>query len=212
MSRLPQPDTPATPVAAELRRLTTRYVDSEDRLRVAGEVASGQVQVVWLTQRLLNRLLPHLWKWLDQAVQAQPRSHDTPAAALAAVSPAAQTELQRFAQQSAAAERRQQVPVDPSRAVCTLLVQSVDIRHLPAGVRLTFKAAAPAIGPVPTLVEPTTATEAVHLTLATPALRQWLQIVYQQYRVAEWPTGHWPSWIRNPSAAGSTAPAHAVLH
>ena len=178
MSRPPEPDTPATPVAAELRRLTTRYVDSEDRLRVAGEVASGQVQVMWLTQRLLNRLLPHLWKWLDHAVQAQPRSHDTPAAALAAASPAAQTELQRFAQQSAAAERRQQVPVDPSRAARTLLVQSVDIRHLPVGLRLTFKAAAPAIGAVPTLIEPAATTEAVQLTLATPALRQWLQLLY----------------------------------
>lgn len=49
-----------------LQRITTEYIDHEDRLRLAGEDAQGQTTVLWLTQRLLNRLIPHLCQWLEQ--------------------------------------------------------------------------------------------------------------------------------------------------
>ena len=39
-----------------LHRLTTDYVEEEDRIRVSGASANGDTVVLWLTQRLLNRL------------------------------------------------------------------------------------------------------------------------------------------------------------
>ena len=47
-----------------LHRLTTDYVEEEDRIRVSGASANGDTVVLWLTQRLLNRLVPHLTAWL----------------------------------------------------------------------------------------------------------------------------------------------------
>ncbi len=50
----------------ELQRITTGYVDAEDRMRLTGELNSGDTVEVWLSQRLLLRLLPHLTLWLEQ--------------------------------------------------------------------------------------------------------------------------------------------------
>lgn len=49
-----------------LQRITSEFVEREDRLRVRGALADGQVAVLWLTQRLLNRALPPLIEWLDK--------------------------------------------------------------------------------------------------------------------------------------------------
>ena len=50
----------------ELQRLTTEYVDAEDRMRLTGEIRPGETLVLWLSQRLLMRLLPHLFLWLEK--------------------------------------------------------------------------------------------------------------------------------------------------
>lgn len=50
----------------ELQRLTTEYVEAEDRVRISGELASGETVVMWVSQRLLMRLLPHLFLWLEK--------------------------------------------------------------------------------------------------------------------------------------------------
>lgn len=50
----------------ELQRLTTEYVDAEDRLRLTGEIRPGETQELWLSQRLVMRLLPHLFLWLEK--------------------------------------------------------------------------------------------------------------------------------------------------
>ena len=60
----------------DLHRITTEYIDSEDRIRLTGQLASGDTVVLWLTQRLLNRLVPHL----RHPGQADRNSRRTPAA------------------------------------------------------------------------------------------------------------------------------------
>ena len=49
---------------SELQRITSEYIEAEDRLRLTGEVGEGETETLWLTQRLLTRLLDHLLKWL----------------------------------------------------------------------------------------------------------------------------------------------------
>lgn len=57
-------------MGAVLQRVTTAYLENEDRLRLTGKLADGDIVVLWLTQRLLSRLVPHLTTWL--ARQAGP--------------------------------------------------------------------------------------------------------------------------------------------
>ena len=54
---------------AELRRATTDYCGREDRVQLTGESGEhgdGYATVtLWMTQRLLNRAIPHLLRWLN---------------------------------------------------------------------------------------------------------------------------------------------------
>ena len=49
-----------------LERVTTRYSVAQDRICLAGELPGGSPVVLWLTQRLLRRLLPPLLAWLQE--------------------------------------------------------------------------------------------------------------------------------------------------
>jgi len=50
---------------SSLNRITTEYSELEDRIQLRGEAESKQTVVLWLTQRLLSRLLPYLFAWLE---------------------------------------------------------------------------------------------------------------------------------------------------
>ena len=41
-----------------LKRISTEYVDTEDRIRLTGEITGGEVLALWLTLHLLHRLIP----------------------------------------------------------------------------------------------------------------------------------------------------------
>lgn len=150
-----------------LERITTEYIDTEDRIRISGEVGNDVPVVIWLTQRLLQRLLPMLLQWLEN------QNADMPHAEI----------LQGFAQQAAKAELTPQAPV---LACCDstawLVVLSVDVVQSEQAVSLTFYGG--------------NGQEPVSLTLAATPLRQWLSIVYGAYLKAEWPIKIWPGWLQ----------------
>ena len=78
--------------APTLKRLTTEYVDVEDRIRLTGELEDSETVVLWLTQRLLTKLLPHLLDLLQKQT----------AAAVGSTAESVQTEMvQTFSQQAA---------------------------------------------------------------------------------------------------------------
>lgn len=108
-----------------LQRITTQYIDVEDRIRLAGEVADGATVVIWLTRRLLQRVLPALLQWLEQPGADMPRADI----------------LQGFAQQAARAELTPQAPVRLSAGSMSWFAISVDIAKSEQVVRLTFKSA-----------------------------------------------------------------------
>lgn len=165
----------------DLNRITTEYQEAEDRIRLAGEDAQGQTVVLWLTLRLLNRLIPHLCRWLEQRVGAT-----------------GLTEVrQEFAQQKARAELEKQPPVRTNPDVQGVLIHSVDLRTANAGMGLQFKDA--------------DGYEVACLQLKPQPLRQWLNIVFDQYRKAQWPTAVWPAWVSE--ARPPETPVRAeVLH
>jgi len=84
---LPHPDSP--PICATIRvmllhRLTTRYVSLEDRICLTGETDSDETVRLWLTRRLLDGLLPAVFRWLDKLGSDREQHAGTPRAAAGA--------------------------------------------------------------------------------------------------------------------------------
>ena len=173
----------------DLQRITTEYIDTEDRIRLAGEDDDGGAVVLWLTQRLLNRLLPHLFVWLDRQVPAG--RTDYAATSQAEV-------IQSFAQQAAQAALEPQPPVQSKAQSSMWLVNSVDIASGDLGVMLTLKA-------------DEAGRDSATLTLHDQPLRQWLGILHDQYQKAEWDMTVWPEWMARPEPVVSQRHA-VVLH
>ena len=106
-----------------LERVTTEYIESEDRLRLSGETASRSSVVIWLTSRLLQKLVPILLQWLEQQHGATPRAGI----------------LHEWAQQAARAGLAAQPPVKTEGAHKAWLAQSIDITPSTETVVLTFR-------------------------------------------------------------------------
>ncbi len=187
---------------SDLQRITVEYIESEDRFRLVGEIQTrdaddetpeadeadevGEVDhaetvTLWVTQRLLLRLLPLLFDWLQQLSPEAIKnpSRDTQANEL----------LQGFAQQDAAGQIPQQLPVQSQADMPSWLVNEVDIVRPAAWVKLIFKGHNG---------------EQASFTLEGKQLRQWLSIVHKSWIQAEWPTTIWPAWIHEAEPATET--------
>ena len=162
----------------ELKRLSTGYLENEDRIRLVGETADGAAVVLWLTQHLLLRLVPVLIEGIE--AQGADASH--------------REILHGFAQQSARAALKAEPPVQPAHDSQAWLVQSIDVAKIEKTLRLTFKGEGGQQG---------------FVTLEPRLLRQWLGIVYETCRNANWPLAVWPEWLQD-----STTPVKqpAILH
>ena len=173
-----------------LSRVTTVYVDVEDRFRLSGETYDGQVRVLWLTQRLLCRLIPALVRWLEQRSPLQASS--SPVASAAQV-------MQAFAQQSALAQMHPQEPVPVVQENADWLVQKVDVVTAAEAVRLTFR-------------PPGDSSEAAGVSMGAMHLRQWLGILYGQWRQSGWPQEVWPQWMQESQPPPPSQGGAAVWH
>jgi hypothetical protein len=108
---------------SHLTRITTEYVDTEDRFRITGQVEGDEVVEVWLTQRLFTRVLPHYFKWLEeQSTSTLPKEIE-----------------QSFAQHAAKADLPQQSPVQHQPNCQKLLVQAIDISSSKEALGMRFK-------------------------------------------------------------------------
>lgn len=166
-------------------RFTTRYDTGEDRIQLLLELPDNNVQVLWLTRRLLNRMLPHL---LDRLQGTGPAASATSAPAQSSA-PSSEA-VQRFSQEAAVSAIVRQPAVAPSGKTpaerVSYVVTSVDIRTGPKSLVLDFKGGEQVLHSLP---------------FGEDALRQWLSIIYAQYRTGEWRETFWPGWIQTPDAA-----------
>ena len=101
----------------ELTRITTIYVDTEDRMGLVGEDEIGEHQKLWLTQRLLNHLVEKLLDWL-------PQTHDG---------------IQEIAQQVAQSKHEPEHPVIASSECLNWLVDEITIESSKGVMGLLFK-------------------------------------------------------------------------
>jgi hypothetical protein len=105
--------------------LTTQYVDIEDRIRVSGEDGDGRIQVMWMSQRLLNRLVQAVCNMLGSAQQDERAEL-----------------LNSFEQQAAQAQLTPQEPVRADASSVAWLVTRVDLAPGANGTRLLFHGSA----------------------------------------------------------------------
>mgnify|MGYP000406862284 CR=1 FL=1 len=165
-------------------RFTTRYEMTEDRIKVSLELPEDEVQVLWLTRRLLNRMIPHLLNYLGQTNSGTASVDTTPTVGRGAA-PLHAEAVQRFNQEAAvsAIERQPGVGAGGQKPANNIayVVTSVDVRTGPKTLVLDFKGGE----------------EVLHsLPFGEDALRQWLSIVYSQYKAGDWREGFWPAWIK----------------
>jgi len=177
-----------------LGRVTTVYVDVEDRFRLSGAAEDGSVVVLWLTQRLLCRLVPPMVQWLDKHSTLQASSSRPVATAVQAV--------HSFAQQSAVAGLRPQMPVHATAARHDWLVQKVDVVTSAQALCLTFRPPD----------EGGAGDEKASVTMDATHLRQWLGIVHGQWQQAGWPQGVWPLWMAQAAADTPASGGGVVWH
>lgn len=169
--------------ALQLLRLTTLFDPQEDRLRLQAEVAGGGVVVLRMTQRLLNRLVPHLCAWLERSapdvstVLDRPWAPDTQAGSAGSESNAESKDSEPMGQ---CAEAEKAVSFQSVVDQESWLIAAVDIDRTECALVLSFRASE---------------RSPVRIELSPQPLRQWLEIVLRQYWVAEWPLQAWPSWL-----------------
>ncbi|MFT7286678.1 MAG: hypothetical protein ACI87W_000787 [Halieaceae bacterium] len=150
-------------------KVTTVYNHAQDRISMSGEISDGSTAILWITRRLVERLVPELLAWL----KTTDKEADLPRSDV----------INSFKQQSAAGKLPQSGPVVAEKPEAEWLVTAVDVQKRPEIMRLVFRA-------------PDQHQEKIALDLAPLALRQWLNILLAGYQRAEWPLDVWPEWMR----------------
>ncbi|MDT8428103.1 MAG: hypothetical protein RQ757_04980 [Pseudomonadales bacterium] len=156
----------------EIQRITTRFDQFEDRIVIHAETTGPENVSLWMTQRLLLRLIPHLLDRLDHLISPQHKS--------GTANKRTDTLMQTFAQQSACQTLDWQAPVQESAPDRHYLVSSVDITATEQQTRLIFKSLCP---------------DTLKLVMLAAELRQWLMICHSLWGKAQWPMHIWPVWI-----------------
>ena len=168
----------------ELHRLTSEYIESEDRLRLTGEDQNGNALCLWITQRLALRIVIHL---VDQISKGSPEALQNPTQ-----DSDASDLLQSFAQEEASSTMTAEPAVDSAKATESILVNEVDITRTPQGaVGFVFK----------------NGDARIALTFDPQQLRQWLAIIHKLCTMAQWPAQVWPQWMAKQESKSDETPA-----
>ena len=179
----------ATRSMLELHRLTTEYIQIEDRFRLTGEDPQGRALCLWLTQRLAIRIVVHL---VDAIATSSPEAIQNPSQ-----DQDVSKLLQGFAQQAAAADLSPQAAVQSSAAKQSMLINEVDVTRGEGGVvSLVFR---------------NHEDTKVALSFQLQQLRQWLSIIHAQWIKAEWSNSIWPEWMgEKAQPVDSTGPSNPL--
>ena len=155
-----------------LQRITTEYIESEDRIRLTAITDAEETLILWTTQRLLIRLVAHFLGWLEKEAPEVAQS--------SAIGTGAKSALQGMAQQSAVANLQNQSAVTPSTESAILLVKEIDIKMSEEATVLVFKC---------------DDGQKAELSFTVQQLRQWMGMIHRLWRLAEWPVSIWPDWM-----------------
>lgn len=195
-------------MSTPLQKFTTEYQAQEDRIRLLCALPGEQALTLWMTLRLLQRLVVPLCQWL----QAQPVA-DMPAASSARTQPssAVHAMAQQLAQSALAAQTHTPVSVRTSQV--QRLVCAVQAQGQGGQLQLTFQTAALEGATLATGsgVGPDARPQAYTMAFTPTSLHQWLGILYQHASHAQWPLQAWPQWFSAATSLDLVVPG-AMLH
>src|SRR5487761_2124555 len=109
-----------------ITKITQNYDEFADRMALSAENAAGDTLVLWLTQRLANRLVVTLAHWLEEGLRGR-------------VGGLALPQAQSWEQSVAEARLQPTEPVAASKKSPKALLHSVDITRQAEGFSLTFR-------------------------------------------------------------------------
>ena len=156
--------------------VTMSFNPMEDRVVMDSSDKNEKVERLWLSRRLLDRLIPSLTDQLEVK-----SSNEIP------------TEMEHsLAQEKADLDKQEDEPVKMKIKNPSWLVTSIQIRRSESNFQLVF------LGEN-TEVSNITKSQA-KFDLATTNLRQWLNAVYKIYLKAEWETKAFPPWLKESSS------------
>jgi len=164
----------------KLKRITTLYCENEDRIKLTGKDANDMEICLWLSQRFLIRLIPHMLTWLENITAVD-----------AKVDPGSTKSIQNFKQyeahsrlkpEPAAGFKETQTPSIKKKNF-NWLVHEVDIKESAELMLLIFK---------------NQDGHMAEILFKTIEIRQWLIILHSQWTKSEWPRNIWPNWVASP--------------
>jgi hypothetical protein len=165
-----------------IRKVTMVYVPVEDRIQMRAESGDDQVTIMWLSFRLCREIVRRLTRQLDMSQAKR--------------TPIVQSQLVQQSMHSNAKANIKPTPPVRCADVQGFLLTKMIIQV--SDTRVVLKI------PLPD------GDEGI-LSLTLEEARQWLEILYQQYKKGEWPLEVWPAWMRSEQAAmfdQSVVPLH----
>ncbi len=144
-----------------IQKISQRYNQREDRIEVAIQNDAGKVISLWLTQRLANRMIAVLVKWLPEMQEQQEIVNE--------IHPQNDTDKQAEAQ--AEEKPKRDASVDFSCAGETGLLLTIDMSHQQKDYLLTFKWGVTGVATIKMGIE---------------QLNSYIEGLIQLYRAAQW--------------------------
>ena len=155
-----------------LKKVTAEFIETEDRIRLSALTADDKTLALWLTQRLLSRLITHLAKWLEKKPADLSKALDSES------NP--QPEPHGSVKKSDSASLPDQTSVKIKKSDESILITEVDVKFGDNGIALILKS------------EKETNAE-ISFTLSEA--RQWVGMLHSLWHKAEWPSSLLPQWI-----------------
>lgn len=178
----------------KLQKITLAHVAVEDRLLLTGIDADGERLRMWLTQRLLLRVLPVHFKALGMHSPGQapvPATRHEPLALDADL-------VQGFAQQRARMNSQPAPPVTAAPDSPVFLIHKVDVAAIRGGVVLTFVGEAES--------------DKARLAMTGDSVRHWINGLHDVCVKAQWPLSGFPDWVLEAAQAPASPGAGAAVH
>ena len=163
----------------KLKRITSEYVQVEDRIRITALTEDDKTMILWFTLRLMRQLVTHCLNLLEK--------HCPDTARATVTDEKSRSSMQGLVQQSAEQELQQEEAVKAINSSPSYLVQEVDVNFGNEGVFLIFKEEGAGHS---------------ELYLNNQQLRQWLGIMFTLWQKAQWPVSLWPDWMTGSNNEG----------
>ena len=152
-----------------LKKVTSEFIEIEDRFRLSALTTKDEAVAFWLTQRLLTRLVAHLSKQIEID---SPQLSNAPAAGKAS-----HPDSDRDRQISNREPLASQSAVKIKESVTPILITEVDVKLGKSDLALVLKSGKKSCASI---------------SLSLSELKQWLEILYALWHKAGWPISLWP--------------------